>query len=191
MRINNPLNISFHGYKNLIHNDITNGPFKLMFMTMQLDNKDGNDLVELNSIRTLEKNPEKNDVLNVVYSSIRGIREIFLFDGRSMFLGNELKDLYETSGHLKAYKKEEKASLKAYTLLASLTKRIMQNGLIKTDCDYAHVVRNMMESYLKFSDNIGSVHNLIQASIWQNNKPEKTAAAFNKFIVHNMEIFFK
>ena len=50
-----------------------------------------------------------------------------------MFKGSELRKLYEQyadlDGYKDVYQKEESAALKAYTLIASITRRMMENSL--------------------------------------------------------------
>ena len=80
----------------------------------------------------------------------------------------------------------------AYTLIASLTRRMMYNGLSQKDRSYPKVVQSAMETYMKiFATNPASIFNLIQHSIIENKSVERTAEAFNRLVDRNMKIFLK
>lgn len=193
MKIKNEVNrMNFAGYKNAVHNNIKADGMQLMFLSVQLNDDGVNDLTEFRKIQQLEGDCVNADVLNVFYSKIKGRPEYLFFNNKSMFWGHELRALWEVKRNSEAYKKEEKATLKAYTLLASLTRRMMQNGLCTKDASFTSVIKSAMNSYVQiFSTNPSSVFTLIQESVLENKSLEKTAEAFNKLIDRNMKIFLK
>ena len=192
MRINNFNNKSFYGYKNVIHNDIETDSFKFMFLSMQLDDNGAKDLTEFRKIRTLEKKSADTDVLNVIYSKIKYKPAFFFFDGRAMYSGEELKQLSEQYSYSNVYKQEERATLKAYTLIANITKRMMHNALTEMNGNIGKVMQSAMESFMNIvSSNPASIFNMLHGSILENKQLDKTAAQINKLIVQNMDVFFK
>lgn len=193
MRIENNVNkINFLGYKNAVHNNIKANGLHLMFLSVQLNDDGVKDLSEFRKFQQQEGLSGDNDILNVLYSKINGRQEYLFFDNKAMYFGPELRDLWEKNRNSEAYKKEEKAILKAYTLLASLTKRMMQNGLCTKDASFTSVLKSAMNSYMQiFSQNPSSVFTLIQESVLENKSLEKTAEAFNKLVDRNMKIFLR
>ena len=192
MKINNINNTNFNGYKNVIHNDVSQDNIRFTFLSMQLNDNGVKDLAELRKIQQLQNLDTNNDVLSLFYSKKSGSKEFFYFNGNPLFLGGELRNLWELCSDRDAYKLEEKAALKAYTLIASLTKRMMNSGLPGTDNSFPHVVKSTMESFMKiFTSSPAGVFNLIQGSILENKQLEKTAAVLNSIVDKNMKIFLK
>ncbi len=188
MKITNQNNIQFQGYKNLIHNNLRSDYMHMMFMSMQLDNKEHNDLDEFNQVRKLMGKESDSDVLNVVFSKFADREGFLFFDNRSMYSGEELIELSKNV----LYKQEEKATLKAYTLLASITRRMMQNGLCQTDSGFKNVVQSSIESFVKLlGADSSKIFTLIQSSVIENKQIERTAEEFNNIIVRRMSKFFK
>ncbi len=193
MRINNINKTNFNGYKNVIHNDFSFPEGRFMFMSVQLNNEDGiEDLKALNTIQRIQGMEQPSDVMNIFYSKKPAQKNFFFFNGKPLFLGYELRSLWEHRDQIENYKTEENAALKAYTLIASLTRRMMYNGLSQKDRSYPKVVQSAMETYMKiFTTNPASIFNLIQHSIIENKSVERTAEAFNRLVDRNMKIFFK
>lgn len=192
MRINNLSKTNFQGYKNVIHNDISQDNLRFTFLSMQLNDEGVKDLTELRKIQAMQKIDSNSDVLTVFYSKKPGVKEYFVFNNRAMFSGEELRNLWEKYGSLPAYKAEERAALKVYKLVASLTRRMFHNGLSVTDNAFPHVVQETMESFMKiFASSPSSVFQMLQESIVENKQLEKTAFFINDIVRKNMQIFFK
>ena len=192
MKIINQNKLQFNGYKNVIHNNLKTDSMQILFMSMQLNNDNNKDLDEFKNICRLYGKDADSDVLNVIFSKFVGRDEFLFLDDISMYTGEELKKQYDLYGYTEAYKMEEKASLKAYTLLASITKRMMNNGLCQTDSDLKKVVVSSIESFVRsLGADSSKIFNLIQHSVIENKQIEKTAEEFNNIIVKNMSKFFK
>ena len=185
-------NVNFAGYKNVIHNNINRNDLSYTLLSMQLNDEGAKDLTEFNNIMRLQDKKTDTDVLTVFYAEKSKIPGFLFLNDRSMFLGDELRTLWEKYNSSTAYKKEEKASLKAYTLLASITNRMMQNGLTTMDKSFPDVVRKTVMNLKNiFTASPMAVFGLVQQSILENKSLEETAAILNNVVKHNMQIFFK
>ncbi len=192
---NNIINPAFRGYKNVITNDIEypDGS-RLAFITMQLNDEGDKDLTQLHEIRKFipEQQADKSDVLTFMYSKFRRQPEYFFFDGRSMYLGDELLRLSEECGDTYNYKREETAAMKAYTLMASLTKRMMNGKMPVRDSGMGNVIQKMA-MHLSEGDTkkLSSVMNFLSYSLQLENILKPTAAFFEDFVLQNMSKFFQ
>lgn len=192
MKVQNINNTAFQGYKNIIHNDINQNNIQFTFMSMQLDDKCVKDLTELRQIQKLQGIDTNSDVLNIFYANKNKSNEFLYFNDRVMFLGEELRNMWEKFRREKAYQVEEKVSLKAYGLIANITGRMMQNELPAVDNDFPHVIKSTMKSFMKiFTATPEGIFSLVQESILENKPLGKTASILNEVANKNMRIFFK
>lgn len=192
---NNIINPAFSGYKNVIANNIESSDgSRMAFITMQLNDEGSKDLTQLREIRKYvpEKRANDNDILTLMYSKFRHQPEGLFFDGRSMYLGDELLMLREECGDTYNYKREETAAMKAYTLMASLTKRMKNDKILIRDSGMGNVIQNMAIN-LSNGDvsKLKSVMDFLSLSIQQGNLLKSTASFFEDVVLQNMSKFFQ
>jgi hypothetical protein len=176
-------NLSFKGYENLISysgSDDYGYGFNFAYMGMLLNNKNGhNDLDTWHEIQSeLFKNEPKTDYLVLTNSSI-GDKDLFILNNQHLSLKNIKND------------DKEKAILKAYTLLASLTRRINytdhhpENG--KIYLTLVEIMNNLIEIFKDKS------HASFLSTLGANKvvKHYETAEMINNNIARKMNAYFK
>jgi len=185
--------ITFKGYKNIITNDIIfNDKSRMAFIATQLNDIGSPDLAELKKINEMSFLDTNNDVLIMLYSKYRTMPQRLFFGDKSLYLGDELLSLQEECGDTYNYKREEKASMKAYTLMASLTKRMMQNPLYTKDADFSKVFHGLFTYFSDaLSKNSMHIFETIQDAVMNGKPLDMTASFFNDFVNINMKKFFK
>ena len=176
-------NTSFKGYENLISysgSDELRTGFNFSYMGMLLNNENGsNDLKTWHEIQTkLFKNEPKTDYLVLTCANI---------DDKSLFvLNNQPLSLEDIEN-----KDEEDAILKAYTLLASLTRRIIYTDHHPENNKVYLTLVKIMENLSKvFND---KTHAMYLSTLGANEvvKHYKTAELINKSIAKKMATYFK
>ena len=121
---------NFYGYKNIISDEISSRNGMMTFFAAQLNDEGHPDLSEFKKLKRLLKQSEdliNNDVFCATYTHSQGNKPNLFIGNQVLFWGNELrwlKDNRPKAMPLKDYKEMETTHLKAYTLLANLTKRI-------------------------------------------------------------------
>ena len=195
MKINNCSTPVFTGYKNVISDDIKDSNFRIAHLSMQLDDVGEKDLSEWKSIQkhyTKFQKPEFEDIISLLYVQDSTNKDYLFLGDRSIYLGNELAQKRAQSlGTVKekAYLEEEKITLKAYTLLASLTRRLMQDSI--PDVDFYNRARVLSKIYFSLSElmNQETAGTLLNKSL--SNTHEKVSEFFNSGISKTMKRFFK
>lgn len=188
-------NLNFKGYKNFLGCDIQLPAINssLTSINLQLDNNGTRDLDAYRELRRLmgyEGDTLNNDVIHCMYSEIPS-GKFFFVNGKSLYDANELKNLSRYSER-NDFIKEEKAHLKAYTLLASLTRRIMNNELIPSDGEMYKVIENSFNMFKEMFGNdpkMGS--GLVHICTLKQQKPDKIAIKINHVIDKAMRNYFK
>lgn len=191
--INN--NINFKGYKNFLGCDIPLPEKNSSFtsINLQLNNEGARDLDAYRELRRLMgyKGEElNNDVIHCVYSELPA-GKFFFVNGKSLYNDEGLKELSRQC-EAKDFIKEEKAHIKAYTLLASLTRRIINNGLVHRDSGMYKVIENSFNVFKEMFGNdpkIGS--DFVQVCALTEQKPDKIAIKINRVIDKAMRNYFK
>lgn len=192
--INN--NINFKGYKNVIYNNMDSPMYKFRFMSMELNDEGCKDLTEFKKLQSLCGKQDCGDTLHLVNSKVYNSDEYLFLNGRSMFKGSELKALYEQyadlDGYKDVYKKEEAAALKAYTLIASITRRMMENSLCIMDSGITKVFQSALNTLTPMlNNNKNHAFNVLQISLMDNIPLEHVAETFNNYAAKHMKQFFK
>lgn len=186
--------ITFKGYNNIITNNIKfdNQGSRLAFISMQLNDEGAKDLTEFRAINEMSFTDTKNDVLTMMYSKLGPMPDRLFFNEKSLYLGDELSKLQEECGDTYNYKREENASMKAYTLMASLTKRMMNDATFKVDEGFSKVYRELLMFFSEsLSKNPMQVNDMLQQCVYFGEPLKNTASFFNDFININMKKFFK
>ena len=157
-------NTQFKGFKNVIHNVCTNKNCRgcFSYMAMQLDNVGTKDLEAWHAIQKIVLHRDKlKDT--ITFSLVKD------FDGNKFVLANSLLEF--TSEMLNT--DFEKYMLKAYGLMASLTKRIGLRMPIYNDSGIVQTVEDAKEDLVKVFDNEELVKDFMLDGI----KPDSSARA--------------
>lgn len=194
-------NVSFKGYKNVFcafDVPLSNSKY-VTFISMQLnDDKTGNDLSQYHEIRELQGDvfqSESDDILTLTYINDKNLkREHLYFNSRNMYWGDELRQLEEKfvpklMSHEK-YKQEENLHMKAYTLLASLTKRMSYVPFCSEDHGKIDVFKSVYNNMYALFKNQNEAFKLLEESAYKRVKFQHLAFAFNKCISITMQHFF-
>ena len=190
--INN--NINFRGYKNFIGCDysVQNDSVHFISMNLQLDNKGTPDLDNFKQIQELMGHGEKSlekDVVQCVYTKI-GNDECLFFNDEPLYEGDELKKLSKKLPK-QDFAKIEKAHLKAYSLFASITRRIMQNDLINRDKYISSTISQCLDSFKKFLKEPKEAFELLNSCMLKPPKPGLVARKINYGVDKAMRNYFK
>ena len=186
--------VNFNGYKNVISNGIFSHDRKLLFFTTQLDNNIQPDLDKYRSMleedKRLRRGLINDDTLTCFYLKSPDSERISL-NLRPLYWGEEL--LFMSKNMPKsAYKPEEDISLKSYTLLAGLTKRMSQNMLSNQDRGITDVFRQAIEFFQTIGNSPEVACDVVVSSGIKNNESfDKLALFINRKIQQTMSALFK
>ena len=197
MKIQAINNNAFSGYKNVIANQLEDENLRLSLLSLQLDNENMPDLDNLKSCREsfLSSSAKKDcDIMSVLMlTDLKNNKESMLVDGEIIFSGDELKILKNKHGERfkKEYESIEKGVLKINTLLASITRRIMQNSLTDRDANITNVVMQVTDFLnLIFKDKM-LTFSILNGAFQKEDITRKSAESINKQISKSMEKFFR
>lgn len=183
MRINTiQQNPNFKGYKNLVC-DMYEDPnhTKFAFMSMQLTNDQVNDLADWELIqKELYREQKTKDV--ITFQLLKGPRGAnFYFANRPLTMR-----MYQEST------KEEKLALKAHSLIASLSRRILEQSMTTADNEKPRVVCETIENIRGFFVcNLEEVSDIVYKALTKNVSDHKIAGTINNAIQKNMRAYFK
>ena len=180
--------VNFKGFKNVISNDLKNDKARFSFFAAELTNDGTKDLDEYKKMLKM-MGEEETDVLSVIYSKVDS-KDVLMLNGKKLFWGNELKLL---SKHFpeNLYKKEENIAMKAYTIIASITNRMMRNGLGTQDAEFKKVFTHFYKVLQSIVPNKSVAIDILDNAITKNNSVEILGELFNRIIRKSMEQFFK
>ncbi len=195
MKVNNCTTPMFRGYKNIIADDIKGSDFRITHITMQLDDSVEKDLSKWKTIRkhfSQKQIPEFEDIISLISIQDCSQKKYLLLNDRSLPFGDELA--HERAKSIgtkkeKAYLEKEKVAIKAYTLLASLTRRLMQGA--ESDGDFYNRSRVLSKIYFSLSRMLNVENTGFLLSRDLSKSPEKVAQIFNNMIDNTMRVFFK
>lgn len=187
---------NFTGYKNVISNELygTNGNFA--FITAQLNNEGKADLKEYKKFKQMmgfDKKAVENDVITIIQSNKYHYKPLMLIDGQPLLGGEDLKKLYNMVPDIipsKEYKKVEDVTLKAYTLMADITKRMMMDTFKEQDIGLKQSIKQFMRVMTLFTQDNDAAFDLLDYSLRKNNHYKKVAERINNAIVKTMSAFF-
>lgn len=183
---------TFKGYKNIISDGVNNSDGRFIYISAQLNNEGVHDLDNYNRIlNTSTRFPQHNgsDILTCYYIS-NGGRERIAINSVPLPWGEELKYLeYKLPKNM--YKHEETIALRAYTFLANLTARMMNNNLCEKDKDIAKVFKHTVDQFIKMGNSPESSEEIVKLSIEGNRFVDEFAQFINKRISKTMSVFFK
>lgn len=185
---------SFRGYTNVISNQISDDKFRFGFFAAELNDADGfQDLTEYKRLQRLApqlKTHSSNDnVLFSLYTEIPQGQKLFL-NTKSMYFGDELNAI-KSELPKEYFAGEECATLKAYTLLASLSRRMMQNSLCVRDAGIGQVFQSAMVTLSVLIDNQQKAFKLLEEAVFRNQKLDILGDFFNTVVQKSMRNYFK
>ena len=197
-------NINFRGYSNILSvKNIKIGDLYTSYIGMKLDDNNGyKDLSELKKLHELQGHKERfnnDDILTITYTASESSEDLF-FCEKSMCWGEQLKiikDEYIPKFITRdKYKQLENIHLKAYTLLASLTKRMSYDKFENEDQNITRVIDALNKNlrilrkgeFILFDKN--ETFELLCAGCLKHFKFQSVAKDLNKIISRSMTNFF-
>jgi hypothetical protein len=197
-------NINFKGYSNIVSADgIPTGNFRISYLAMKLDDEGEKDLTKLKQIRKLQGYPagiKNEDIITFTHFTNGKIEDIY-FNEKPMCWGEQLKIVQEEYIpkfiSQDKYKELESAHLKAYTLLASLTKRLSFDKFENEDSDIGRVIQTLHKNLISMKKgniplfDYKSAFNITGIGCLKQYKYQPLAEKFNKMIMSTMSNFFR
>ena len=178
---------SFRGYKNIISHSLldSSGENSYAVMAMKLNNEDGHE--DLNAWKEIQKklNPKAELSDYIVFQNTNIFeKDLFMVDDYLL----DLNDDFIVENELR---KKENVMLKANTLAASLTKRIMNNIFSVEDNElYKTAIAAYKVLEKSLSAEVANSLILVEAAL-KRVKHNVTAKLINDAISRNMAKFFK
>lgn len=190
--LNNVKNISFQGYKNIISNDLTGNNSRTIFFSAQLNNENCSDLNNYQKIINSDnrfQSSVSDDIITCLYIR-NGMSDRITLNGIPLPWGTELIEMQHTLPK-DLYKKEEGIALKCYTLLANITRQMMQNNLCTKDSKIIDVFKKLMNFWNKVGLDKKSAYDLVKSSLISNEPFDKSALYLNRRIQKSMNTLLK
>ncbi len=197
MKINNISNQTFNGYKNLIANHTKIANIETAFISMQLDDVDKQDLSKFNEIkRQIPNMQDTGDILTLGFvkrhkqdKGILTLNDVLMLRGEEM---SEIeKDYSKYFSSFNEYKNEENKTVKYYTFLSNLTKRIANDNNLKVDSNFASILRTTHSMLTAILGNTSQAYKYLEYSFTKNMPPQQVAQKFNTELVKSIMPFFK
>lgn len=193
MKISLNTNTSFKGYKNVVANIIDEPNYSLVYIGMQLDNEGGH--------RDLDK---YNELLKSIQPFYDGKDNIFTFTSANYFGKTKLLfDTYELSKDKELtrlskklppeqFHQYEAATLKIYTFVAQLLRRVSEGYIPKSDAlGTAKVIARFLSTTMDYyRDNDEYIQRFINQTVKCKIPPQDIAEIFNKGIKGMMARYF-
>lgn len=187
---------NFTGYKNIISNELYGTSGSMGFITAQLNNEGKNDLQEYQTLKKMmgcNESALKNDVITMIQTHKYNYKPLMLIDAQPLLNGEDLNRLSEMVPNeipLKEYKTLENITLKAYTLMASLTKRMMADNFKEQDAGFKESIKQYMKIMTVFTQSDDAAFDLLDYTLRKNELCKKAAERINSAIVRAMRPFF-
>ena len=194
-------NVSFKGYKNVYC--AFDVPIKdsknVTYISMQLNDEGVSDLSEYRKLKKMQGdilNQKYGDVLTLTYIvDNKEKKDHLYFDNKEMYWGDELKLLQDKYVPKlmtnEKYKQEEALHMKAYTLLATLTKRLSKEAFNNEDGERVKVFEKMYNTLYGIIKNQQDAYNLTEIGCLKKVKFQDVALGFNNGITKTMAHFFR
>lgn len=197
MKINNISNQTFNGYKNLIANHTKIADIETAFITMQLDDMDKQDLSKFNEIKKQIPNmQDTGDILTLGFvkrhkqdKGLLTLNDVVMLRGEEML--DLEKDYKKYFSSFSEYKAEESKTVKYYTFLSNLTKRIANDSNLKIDSNFASILRTAHSLLTSILGNPSQAYKYLEYSFIQKMPPQQVAQKFNTELVKSIMPFFK
>lgn len=200
MKINS-INPSFTGYKNVLTMQFNDEQLQEIHTAMQLTDDATKDLSEFKSLKDIMPKKIKeclyDDTLAIHYINIKKVKNFtpkLYINDVPLLTGQELlalKNKMTSHNEEIAYKNIENWNLKAYTLLAQLTRRMMNdNSRPIQDNGLERVFHHTTDSMGKITGNISHAFNIAHCMTLSKEPYQNTAGIINKKISNTMKVFF-
>ncbi len=190
---------TFTGYSNILANEYGYGYDKTSMINLRLDNIGTNDLDQFISLKKMavsESKSPQSDILTIFEQGSKNRDYIFL-DRQVLFSGEELELLSAEASvlpeKLQDYTLKEKFYIKAYTFLASLTKRMMNDNTgTKRDMEFYRVLHHSQNNLTYILDDKSTANMLLRDALIDETVPfQSVAKNINDSIVKTMRYFFR
>lgn len=203
MRIqNNIQKINFNGYKNLLYEDIRGENCSVSFFATQLNDQGEKDLTTLKETINMshfknEHIPNRNVLSMIVVDLPQEPQPNIFFNGEILNSGKELKNLKIDClyhGGLAAnnrFKKEENFALKAYTLLAKITRNMSEQSMTSKDTGMFQVMQNLLKDFKLIFNNETTAHSLMDFAIFTKKSQQEVGITLNNYIKKALHNYFK
>jgi len=200
--------INFKGFNNIICTDNTvAGNKRITYLSFQLNDEGINDLSSFKYLQTMhgyfgDKKPTDTVTFSYVTDIGNKWDSMYIYH-KPLLLGEELRkieDKYIPKFISEDnYKKIKAVHMRAYTLLASITKRLANKNLDFEDIGRMNVMKETFENlknmtYIKSSEKLFTeqeAFNLLETGCLKQFKFQEVASKFNKAIIATMEHYFK
>ena len=192
MKISNNYNMpNFKGYKNLITFDQEAKGNRLALFAVQLDNNGTKDLDNYKQLAKFDNcfDSKIDDTLLCLYSETPNHRTLYL-NNDLLLNSNELKEVSQKLPP-KMFSQIEAGYLKAYTQLASLTKRIMTDN--NSTINYKNIKKVMQNAHkilTSFCDGHSNIAFQILQNAFYNVSPQKSTSIINAGISKLLKNYF-
>lgn len=174
-------NVNFKGYKNpIVEKMALDKEYAFAYIATQLDNEGSADLDKWHSIQREQGVRFPKDTMTLMYKRL-GSNEYLLLNDKKIPLLNDLKEIKSKS--------EESTAMKIYTLLAKITREMIQNKSHRKDREYYLVFQDLFSSLVNMS-NLHLASQVAPHGVDNFNYAE-VAAFFNKGITKTMMKYFK
>ena len=189
---NNKFVTSFNGYKNVLSYDAkpTDGCSRECFFALELNDSDGyNDLEYYKSLLDISPEIQKSNsptppVLSCL-CHIGGKKDYFYLNSFYLYNLDDFKVSEKTLGEI-PYKRYETFMLRAYTLLASLTKRMSHIDLCEKDKGFMNVINFSCKTIADLIGNQKMAQKVVMDYCMANQKFNFMAYDINKRIQRTM-----
>ena len=197
MKINN-YNPNFTGYTNVFASELNTTIGKYSLLSMKLDDIGTKDLTAYKELKKMQLLPQEivnKDTLTLLLTKVGDKIKILFFNDMRTASGKNLKSFEraaKTAQEIKNYKLEEKIHMKAYTFLAKLTRRLMnENHEIKRDVDFYKVLNSSQANIASLFKDQKFANDFMILSIEDGQTPfQIVAKKINDKITNTMNAFF-
>lgn len=172
--------LQFKGFSNVVSNTFAEGDgISLSYMAMKLDNNEKPDLDTWKDIqRKLFKMDKTSDCI-IFHCISRDNTDVFSLSDRSLNLHDALNP------------QDEKLMLKAYSLIASITKRLVLKDNPPEDAKLCLTVAELLKNLTQIIENKSIALTLTTQAAMKKVEHYKTANLINSLIDKNMKNYFR
>lgn len=196
MKINS-YNPSFTGYSNVLASEFATPVNEQELIIAKLDDIGSKDLSKLNELRAMFGLPQNSgDVVVIRHGKSILNTEFINLNEMRMYSGYDLREArrnFIETNKIGNYIRTEDFHMKAYTYLANLTKRMMNDNSNSTRTTEFYNVVNAAQAILaKLTLSQKSASDIMAATFGDYQTHfQSTAKKINDYIAHNMRVFFK
>lgn len=187
---------NFRGYKNLLHTDLVSYPnSRFLMMSMQLNDEDGHNDLSYFKKMFRDFNLPETDVISLIYAKPTGSKARYILNNVPLLSSKELAFInnspnleFMTKNDCKA---AEKFNIRAYTLLAQLTKRLMNISMVSSDGEMQHTIQVVADLLKESLSTVNNVMSVIMYAVNEKKPFQKSALEINRRIDSRMQKYLK